>query len=144
MKKLAMVLLLWLCACCLIFGQVSSSRRRLFNEAVGRVGKRVPSGWIEYSGQFWKSLDIAVGTEYTALEAENGSVSTATVGCLFNDDSVRSSWLKAGYDTLIADGWKVISNEGEGNWVLGKGKRMAVGVFGADDDSKLSASVVFM
>ena len=43
MKKLSLVFLLWVFACCLVFGQVSSAKRRLFDEA---LGKRVPSGWI--------------------------------------------------------------------------------------------------
>ena len=43
MKKLALVLSICLCAC----GQGSSSKTSLFNEALGTVGNRPPSGYIE-------------------------------------------------------------------------------------------------
>jgi len=144
MKKPVMVLLLWLCVCCLIFGQVSSSKRRLFNEAAGTVGKRVPSGWIADGDKFWKSLDIAVDREYTALEADRNIVNKAIVGCLFTDPNIRARWLKEAYDTLMADRWKLILDEGEGSWVLEKGTMLVVGLFGGSGNGDLSASVVFM
>jgi len=70
MKKLGLVLLLWLSACCLIFEQVSSSKRTLFNEALNTLGKSVPSNWKENDGLYWKSLDIAMGRDYSALQVK--------------------------------------------------------------------------
>jgi hypothetical protein len=50
MKKQRLVLLLWLCACCLAFMQGCTSRKDLFNEALDMIGKGVPSGWIDNDG----------------------------------------------------------------------------------------------
>jgi len=36
----------------------------LYNEALGTLGKHVPSNWKENDGLFWKSIDIAVGKDY--------------------------------------------------------------------------------
>jgi len=70
MKKLSLVLLLWLSAFCLVFGQVSSARKSLFNEANNTIGKRVPSSWKENDGLYWKSLNIAVGKEYSVVQVK--------------------------------------------------------------------------
>jgi hypothetical protein len=143
-KKITLVLLLWLCSCSLIFGQVSSSKRRLFNEASGTVGKQAPSDWIEHEGLFWKSVDILMGKDYIALDVNGNIVGKAIVGCLVADSRAQSRWLKESYDTLVADGWKSILDNGEGAWVLTKRDRMVSGVSTTTDDGTLSASVVFM
>jgi len=143
MKKLSLVLLLLLCASCLIFGQVSSSKRRLFNEALDTVGKRVPSGWIEHNGLFWKSRDIPMGKDYIALTVNEDIVEQAIVGRLVADYRAQSRWLKESYDTLVADGWTSILDNGEGSWVLLKGNRMVSGVF-TTTDGTLSSAVVFV
>jgi hypothetical protein len=144
MKKPVIVLLLLLCACSLIFGQASSSRRRLFNEARRMIGKQAPSGWVKKDGQLWKNVDIVVGKEYTAVETDGDIVNKAIVGCLFNDSGVRDKWLKDAYDTLIAGGWKPFLDNGEGNWVLGRSGRLVAGLFGDNVGDLLSASVVFL
>jgi len=141
MKKASLVLLLWLCACCLIFGQVSSSKRKLFTEANGMVGKRVPSGWVENGGIFWKSLDFAIGKEYSSVQPNGNIVEQAIVGSLFADSRAQSRWLKESYDTLVADKWEFVSDNG-GVKVLMKGDRMVSLVPG--NNGNIGASVVFV
>ena len=143
MKKLSLVLLLWLCACCLVFGQVNSARRALFNEANGTVGKRVPSGWKEWEGLFWKSTDIAIGKDYTALQVKGNIVELAMVGCLFANYNAQTRWLKESYDTLVADRWEILSNTVD-DWVLKKGDILATNETSSTDDGTLTAAVVFM
>jgi len=141
MKKLSLVLLLSLCACCLVFGQVSSAKRKLFNEALGTVGKRVPSGWIEDGGKYWKSLDFSIGKEYIQLTVNRNIVEQAHVGCVFANTRAQTRWLKESYDTLIADKWEIVLDDGE-SWALMKGGRLATGVF-TDVDGTPFAAVVF-
>jgi len=143
MKKLSLVLLLWLCACCLVFGQVNSARRALFNEANGTVGKRVPSGWKEWDGLFWKSTDISVGKDYTALQVKGNIVELAMVGCLFANSSAQTRWIKESYDTLVADKWEILSNNA-GDWVLKKGDILVTYESSSTNDGTLTTAVVFM
>jgi len=143
MKKLSLVLLLWLCAICLVFGQVNSARRALFNEANGTVGKRVPSGWKEWEGLFWKSTDIAIGKDYTALQVKGNIVELAMVGCLFANSSAQTRWIKESYDTLVADRWEILSNNA-GDWVLKKGDILVTYESSTTDDGTLTTAVVFM
>jgi len=142
MKKSSLVLLLWLCTCCLVFGQVSSAKRALFNEALNTIGKRVPSGWKENDGLFWKSLDIAVGKDYTALQVNGNIVELAIVGCSFANISAQIRWLSESYDTLVADRWELLSDDDEA-MVLTKGDR-AVSIFPDTDNGTISAAAVFM
>jgi photosystem II stability/assembly factor-like uncharacterized protein len=116
--------------------------RSLLNEAIGTVANRVPSGWMAYGGLFWKSLDLAVGIDWAALQVNGNIVEQAIVGCLFSNTGVQARWLKESYDILIADRWELVSNNGE-VWVLVKGNRMVSGV-PTVDKSTISASVVFM
>jgi hypothetical protein len=141
MKKLSLVLLLWLYACCLVFGEGSSSRMGLFNEALGTVGKRVPSGWIENDGSYWKSRDIAIGKEFTMANANRNIVVNAQVGCAFANVRTQIIWLKESYDMLIADKWELVIDDGE-SWVLMKGDKFAIGVTDVTDGTPM-ASVVF-
>ena len=143
MKKLSLVLLLWLCACCLVFGQVNSARRALFNEANGTVGKRVPSGWKEWDGLFWKSTDISVGKDYTALQVKGNIVELAMVGCLFANSSAQTRWIKESYDTLVADKWEILSNNA-GDWVLKKGDILVTYESSSTNDGTLTTAVVFL
>jgi hypothetical protein len=115
--------------------------RNLLIEANGTVGNRVPSGWVTHNGLFWKSLDLAVGKEWIALQVK-GIVEQAIVGCLFADQSAQTRWLKESYDALIADKWELVSNNG-GVWVLVKGDRMVSGILTVDNGI-ISASAVFM
>ena len=94
MKKLSLVLLLWLSVFCLVFGQVSSARKTLFTEANNTIGKRVPSGWKENEGLYWKSLDIAVGKEYSAVQVKGNLVEMAIVGCIVANKSAQTKWLE--------------------------------------------------
>jgi len=142
MKKLSLVLLLWLCACSLVFGQVSSAKRRLFNEALGTVGKSAPSGWIENNGSYWKSRDISIGKEFMMVNVNRNIVEQAQVGCLFANNKARSRWIKESYDTLIADKWEQILGDGD-SWVLMKGDKLVSGVTDETDGTP-TAAVVFM
>ena len=142
MKKISLVLLLCLCACGVVFGQVSSAKRRLFNEALGMVGKGVPSGWIEHDGSFWKSRDFSIGKEWTTLTVNRNIVEQAQVGCLFANNKARSRWIKESYDTLIADKWEQILGDGD-SWVLMKGDKLVSGVTDETDGTP-TAAVVFM
>ena len=142
MKKFSLVLLLWLCACCLVFGQVSSARRRLFNEALGTVGKRVPSGWIENDGSYWKSRDISIGKDFMMATVKRNIVEQAQVGCLFANTRNQARWLKESYDTLIADKWTLFFEDDDGTWILMKGDKYAISVIDETDGTPV-ASVVF-
>jgi hypothetical protein len=143
MKKMSLVLLLFLCACGLAFAEGSYSRTSLFNEANGMIDKRLPSGWTEGGGLYYKSQDFAVGKEYTALHVNGNMVEAAIVGCLFTDNNARTVWLKESYDALIADRWEFASTN-DGNWVLLKGNRAASSDASLTNDGKFSASVVFV
>jgi len=138
MKKLGLVLLICLCAC----GQGSSSRISLFNEANGAVGNRPPSGYIEDGDSYWKSRDLSVGKDWIVLQTNGDLVEQALVGCLFADTGAQTKWLKESYDTLIANKWVLLSDDG-GVWVLMKEDKLASGVSSVDNDT-ISASVVFM
>jgi len=116
--------------------------RNLLNEANGTVGNRIPSGWKENGGLYWKSFDLGVGKDWIALQVNANIVEQAIVGCLFANTGDRTMWLKESYDILIADKWVLVSNNG-GVWVLVKGDRMVSGVPAADKDV-ISASVIFM
>jgi len=116
--------------------------RNLLNEANGTVGNRVPSGWKENGGLYWKSFDLGVGKDWIALQVNANIVEQAIVGCLFANTNDRTRWLKESYDILIADKWALVSNNG-GVWVLVKGDRMVSGVPAADK-GVISASVIFM
>jgi len=107
MKKLALVLLICLCA----FGQGSSSKTSLFNEALDTVGNRPPSGYIEDGDSYWKSRDLSVGKDWIVLQTNGGLVEQAIVGCLFANTGAQAKWLKESYDTLIADKWELLSDD---------------------------------
>jgi hypothetical protein len=141
MKKLSLVLLLWLCAFCLAFGEGSSSRMGLFNEAVGTVGRRVPSGWIEDGGSYWKSRDFAIGKEFSMVNATRNVVDNAQVGCIFANTRTQALWLKESYDMLVADKWQFVMDDGD-TWILLKGDLYAIGVQEITDGTPI-ASVVF-
>jgi len=115
--------------------------RSLLTEANNTLGNRVPSGWVAHDGLFWKSLDIAVGKEWTASQV-NGIVEQAIVGCLFADYNAQTRWLKESYDALIADKWELVTNNSE-VWVLVKSDRMVTGIPSVNNGI-ISASVVFM
>jgi len=115
--------------------------RNMLNEANGTVGNRVPSGWVAHDSLFWKSLDIAVGKDWIALQVK-GIVEQAIFGCLFTDSGAQTRWLKESYDALIADKWELVSNNAV-VWVLVKGDRMVSGVHSIGNNI-ISASVVFM
>jgi hypothetical protein len=138
MKKLSLILLICLCAC----GQSSPSRISLFNEANSTVGNRPPSGYIEDGDSYWKSRDLAVGKDWIVLQTSGNIVEQAIVGCLFANTGAQTKWLKESYDTLVADKWALLSDEG-GVWVLMKGDNLASGVSSVDNGN-ISASVVFM
>jgi len=143
MKKLSLVLLLWLCACCLVFGQASSSKRRLFTEALNTIGKRPPSGWVKYKGSYWKSRDISYGKEYMLVNVnKNNAVEQAHVGCFFDSTKAQTRWLKESYNTLVADKWELILDDDDGNWVFMKGNNLATGV-SEEADGNPVAAVVF-
>jgi len=138
MKKLSLVLLICLFAC----GQGSSSRISLFNEANGTVGNRPPSGYIEDGDSFWKSLDLSVGKDWIVLQVDGNIVEQAIVGCLFANTGAQTKWLKESYDTLVADKWALLSDDG-GVWVLMKEDKVASGVSSVDNGT-ISASVVLL
>jgi hypothetical protein len=138
MKKLSLVLLICLCAC----GQGAPSRKSLFNEALGTVGKSPPSGWIENDGSYWKSLDLSVGKDWIVLQVDGNIVEQAIVGCLFANAGAQTKWLKESYDTLIADKWALLSDDG-GAWVLMNGDKVVSGVT-SEDNGSISAAVSFM
>jgi len=142
MKKLSLVLLLWLSAFCLIFGQVNSARKTLFNEAYNTIGKRVPSSWKENEGIYWKSLDIAVGKDYSAAQLKGNLVEMAIVGCIVTNKSAQTKWLKESYDTLIADKWVLFSGNAD-DFILSKSDRFATSSAN-NDGGTISVSVVFM
>jgi hypothetical protein len=142
LKKLSLVLLLWLSAFCLIFGQVSSAKKSLFNEANNTIGKRVPSKWKENDGLFWKSLDIAVGKEYSAVQVKGNLVEMAIVGCVVANKSAQTKWLKESYDTLIADKWALVSGNAD-DFVLTKSDRYVTSSIN-NDGGAINVSVVFM
>jgi hypothetical protein len=157
MKKTSVVLLLWLCACCLVFVQgcskktanneapITDGRSVLsgWNEAVDTIGKGVPSGWTLHDGMYWKSYnDIAVGKEWTALQLQGTIVEQAIVGCVFANNSDRTRWLKESYDTLIAGKWELVMEDAD-SWIFMKEDILAAGVIN-DSDGTISASVVFM
>jgi len=142
MKKLSLVLLLWLCACCLVFGQVSSTKRKLFTEALGTVGKRPPSGWVKYNGSYWKSRDISYGKEYMLVNVNGRNVvEQAHVGCFFANTRAQTRWLKESYDTLVADRWELILDDDDGTWVFMKGNILATGVAEETDGTPVAAVV---
>jgi len=144
MKKLSLVLLLWLCACCLVFGQVSSAKRALFNEGLNTIGKRVPSGWTLHDGLYWKSYnanDIVGGKDWLALQLNGNIVEQAIVGCAFTTYNAQMSWVSESYDTLVADKWEFISDDDE-SVLLKKGDKVAYIRIDSDDD--YSAFVIFM
>ena len=116
--------------------------RNLLNEALVTVGNRVPSGWKENGGLYWKSFDLGVGKDWTALYVNTNTVEQAIVGCLFANSGDQTRWLRESYDILIADKWALVSNNG-GVWVLVKGDRMVSGIPTVDKGTT-SASVVFM
>jgi DNA-binding transcriptional regulator of glucitol operon len=138
MKKISLVLVICLCAC----GQGSSSRISQFNEANGMVGNRPPSGYIEDGDSYWKSRDLAVGKDWVVLQTNGNTVEQAIVGCLFANTGAQTKWLKESYDTLVANKWALLSDDGE-TWVLMKGDNLASGVSSVDNGT-ISASVVFM
>jgi len=138
MKKLGLILLLCLCAC----GQGAPSKKSLFNEALDTVGKSPPSGWIENDGSYWKSLDLSVVKDWIVLQVDGNIVEQAIVGCLFANTGAQTKWLKESYDTLIADKWALLSNDG-GAWVLMKEDKVVSGVT-SEDNGNISAAVSFM
>jgi len=142
MKKLSLVLLLWLSAFCLVFGQVSSAKRTLFNEANNTIGKRVPSSWKENDGLFYKSLNFAVGVEYSAVQVKGNLVELAIVGCVLANKSDQAKWLKESYDTLIADKWALVSGNAD-DFILSKSDRYVTSS-ASNDGSGFTVSVVFM
>jgi hypothetical protein len=144
MKKLMLVLLLWLCACCFVFGQVSSAKRTLFNEALNTVGKRVPSGWSLHEGMYWKSYnakDIVGGKDWLALQLNGNIVEQAIVGCAFTAYNAQMRWVSESYDTLVADKWEFISDDDE-SVLLTKGDKVAY--IRIDSDDGYSAFVIFL
>jgi photosystem II stability/assembly factor-like uncharacterized protein len=116
--------------------------RNLLFETNGTVGNRVPSGWAAYGGLLWKSLNLAVGIDWAALQVRGNIVEQAIAGCLFTNTGDQTRWLRESYDTLVADRWALVSNNG-GVWVLVKGDRMVSGI-PVVDKGTISASVVFM
>jgi len=142
MKKLTLVLFLWLSAFCLVFGQVNSARRTLFNEANNTIGKHVPSSWKENEGLYWKSLDIAVGKDYSAVQVKGNLVELATVGCFVANKSAQTKWLKESYDTLIADKWVLFSGNAD-DFILSKSDRFVTSSVN-NDGGAINVSVVFM
>jgi hypothetical protein len=142
MKKLSLVLLVWLSTFCLVFGQVSSAKKSLFNEANNTIGKRVPSSWKENEGLYWKSLNIAVGKDYSAVQVKGNLVEMAIVGCIVANKSAQTKWLKESYDTLIADKWVLVSGNAD-DFILSKSDRFVTSSTNNDGGS-ISVSVVFM
>jgi len=142
MKKLSLVLLLWLSAFCLVFGQVSSARKSLFTEANNTIGKRVPSSWKENDGLYWKSLDIAVGKDYSAVQLKGNLVEMAIVGCVVANKSAQTKWLKESYDTLISDKWVLYSGNAD-DFILSKSDRYVTSSVN-NDGGTINVSVVFM
>jgi hypothetical protein len=142
MKKLSLVLLLGLCAGCLVFGQASPAKRRLFTEALGMVGKRPPSDWVKYNGSYWKSRDISYGKEYMLVNVNGRNVvEQAHVGCFFANTRAQTRWLKESYSTLVADRWELILDEDDGTWVFMKGDILATGVAEKADGTPVAAVV---
>jgi hypothetical protein len=142
MKKLSLVLLLWLSAFCLVFGQVNSARKSLFTEANGTIGKRVPSSWKENDGLYWKSLNIAAGKDYSAVQVKGNIVELALVGCVVANKSAQTKWLKESYDTLIADKWALVSGNAD-DFILSKSDRYVTSST-RNDGGTINVSVVFM
>ena len=141
MKKLSLVLLSLLCACCLVFMQGCTSKKSLFTKALDMMGKGVPSGWIEDNGSYWNTRNFRYGKEFMMANVDGNTVVYVMVGCMFNNDTDQSRWLRESYDMFIADDWELVLDDDE-SWFFLKGDILAGGV-SDDNDGNPIASVVF-